>query len=127
MNEHVKIAVPTNGAGGIDAQRSGHFGHADSFTIVDVVAGTIVGDETVMNPPHEHGGCATIVTMLANAGVDSAIVAGMGGGPRSAMSRIGIKALFDDQSPTPRAAVEAFLAGRLAEFGTDNACSGHHH
>ena len=34
MSEQIRIAVPTNGPGGIDGERSAHFGHADSFTIV---------------------------------------------------------------------------------------------
>jgi len=125
MSESIRIAIPTNGPGGIDSERSAHFGHADSFTIIEVADGHIVGDEAIVNPPHSQGGCGMTVTLLANAGVGSAIVVGMGGGPLSAMSRTGMKALFDDQSPTPRAAVEAFLAGKLSEFGGDHICAGH--
>ena len=125
MSEKIRIAVPTNGPGGIDAPRSAHFGHADSFTVVDVIDGQVEGAEAMVNPPHAHGGCGMTVAMLSSAGVDSAIVVGMGGGPLSAMSRSGMKAFFDDQSPTPRAAVEAFLAGKLSEFGGDHVCAGH--
>ena len=121
----LRIAVPTNGAGGLDAERSAHFGHADSFTIVEVLEGRIAGSETVINPPHSHGGCGLTVSMLANAGVGTAIVVGMGGGPLAAMSALDMTPLFDDQSPTPRDAVEAFLAGRLAPFGSDHTCRGH--
>jgi predicted Fe-Mo cluster-binding NifX family protein len=125
VTDTIKIAVPTNGAGGLDAQRSAHFGHADSFTIVDVADGAIVSGAGITNPPHTHGGCGATVTMLAQAGVGTAIVVGMGGGPLSAMRATGMTPLFDDQSPTPRAAVEAFLAGKLAGFGEDNTCRGH--
>jgi predicted Fe-Mo cluster-binding NifX family protein len=125
MNEHLRIAVPTNGPGGIDGERSAHFGHADSFTIVEIVNGEIAGGQVLVNPPHSHGGCGLTVTMLADAGVSSAIVVGMGGGPLAAMSRTGMKALFDDQSRTPRDAVQAFLAGTLNEFGGDHVCAGH--
>jgi predicted Fe-Mo cluster-binding NifX family protein len=120
-----KIAVPTNGDGGLDAQRSAHFGHADSFTIIDVVDDQIVGGDAMANPPHSHGGCGMTVTMLAKAGVDTAIVVGMGGGPLAAMNASNMTPLFDDQSPTPRAAVEAFLSGKLATFGGDHTCRGH--
>ena len=34
-------------------------------------------------------------------------------------------AFFDDQSPTPRSAVEAYLAGNLAAFGSSHTCQGH--
>ena len=46
--------------------------------LMRVVDGAIVGEEALVNPPHERGGCSTIVTMLANAGVGTAIVVGMG-------------------------------------------------
>ncbi len=120
-----KIAVPTNGIGGLDASRSAHFGRADSFTIVDVADGAIVGENTLINPPHVHGGCGTTVAMLARAGVTAAIVVGMGGGPLAAMNANGMTPLFDDESATPRAAVDAFLSGRVVVFGGDNTCRGH--
>jgi predicted Fe-Mo cluster-binding NifX family protein len=120
-----RYAVPTNGAGGIDAPRSGHFGHADSFTVVDVEDGQIIGATALVNPPHEHGGCGAIVQMLAQAGVGTAIVVGMGGGPMGAMQRVGMTALHDATSPTPREAVALVLGGTVVPFGSDNACSGH--
>lgn len=127
MTVHATIAVPTNGAGGADAARSAHFGHADSFTILEIAEGRIVAERALINPPHEHGGCGMTVAMLAQAGVDTAIVVGMGRGPRLAMAEHGIRPLFDDVSPTPRAAVEAFIAGRAVEFGGNHACQGHSH
>jgi len=125
MADTLKIAIPTNGKGGLDGERSAHFGHAESFTIVDVANGEIVGAHVIVNPPHSKGGCGMTVSMLANAGVGTAIVVGMGGGPLSAMKTIGMTPLFDDQSPTPRASVEALLAGKLVGFGADNTCRGH--
>ncbi len=121
------IAIPTDGAGGIDAPRSGHFGHADSFTVVDVVDGVITGAHVLVNPPHEHGGCGMTVAMLAQAGVDTAIVVGMGRGPLAAMTAHGITALFDGDSATPREAVTAYVGGALVPFGQDHSCRGHDH
>jgi predicted Fe-Mo cluster-binding NifX family protein len=123
--ETLRIAIPTSGPGGIDAARSAHFGHADSFTIVEVDDGQIVRDTAITNPPHSHGGFGATVTMLAQAGVGTAIVVGMGRGPLAAMAANGMTPLFDDQSPTPRAAVEAFLGGRRSEFGGQHVCQGH--
>jgi predicted Fe-Mo cluster-binding NifX family protein len=125
MAERIRIAVPTEGAGGIDAPRSAHFGHASSFTIVDAEGGVVTSESTVMNPPHEQGGCAATVAMLADLGVGTAIVVGMGGGPLAAMSSQGMQALFDDQSTTPRQAVEAYLAGGLQLFGLEQQCHEH--
>jgi predicted Fe-Mo cluster-binding NifX family protein len=125
MSHVVHIAIPSNGAGGIDAPRSAHFGHADSFTVIEVVDGAIVGGASFVNPPHSHGGCGQTVAGLAEQGVSVAIVVGMGGGPLSAMNRLGIVAYRDDQSPTPRAAVEAYLRGALTPFDGSHVCSGH--
>ena len=41
MSETMKLAVPSMGEGGLEAERSGHFGHCDCFTIVDIVDGEI--------------------------------------------------------------------------------------
>jgi predicted Fe-Mo cluster-binding NifX family protein len=123
MAEIHKIAIPTEGEGGLDAQRSAHFGHADSFTIVDVVDGVVTGAATLVNPPHEHGGCGATVMLLAQHGVDTTIVVGMGGGPLAAMAASGIAPLFDDANPTPATAVAAFLAGTRVAFGSDNLCA----
>jgi len=125
LSERIRLAIPSNGAGGLDAPRSAHFGHADSFTLVDVVDGQITGGESLVNPPHSQGGCGATVMLLAQAGVGAAIVVGMGGGPLSAMQANGMSALFDDQSPTPRTAAEAYLTGALPAFGGSHVCSGH--
>ena len=63
--------------------------------------------------------------LLAEQGASTAIVVGMGGGPMRAMQANGMVALFDGDSPTPRAAVEAYLAGTLRAFGGDHVCQGH--
>ena len=34
--ENGRIAIPSNGQGGLDGTRAGHFGHCDVFTFVDV-------------------------------------------------------------------------------------------
>lgn len=125
MTQTLRIAVPTEGAGGLTAPRSAHFGHAASFTVVDVVEGQIAGSSVLVNPPHEHGGCGQTVRLLADNGVSVAIVVGMGGGPLSMMQSAGMLPMFDDVSPTPAEAVMAYLAGTLAPFGGKHTCSGH--
>ena len=37
----MKVAIPTMGQGGMDCERSGHFGHCDCFTVVDIQDGEI--------------------------------------------------------------------------------------
>ena len=39
----VRIAVPSEGQGGLDGLRAGHFGHCDVFTLVDIEDGADQG------------------------------------------------------------------------------------
>lgn len=36
------IAIPSNGQGGLDSTRAGHFGHCDAFAFIDVEDGRII-------------------------------------------------------------------------------------
>ena len=57
MTTSIKLAVPTMGVAGLNAERSGHFGHCDCFTVVEIVDGVVSEEATmVANPPHEEGG-----------------------------------------------------------------------
>ena len=58
-----RIAVPSNGAGGLDGLRSGHFGHCDVFTLVDVKDGQIAQVSTIANAEHVQGGCMVPVNL----------------------------------------------------------------
>jgi predicted Fe-Mo cluster-binding NifX family protein len=125
MSDAQRVAVPTEGAGGLDATRSMHFGHATSFTLVDVDGGRIVATSVVVNPPHQQGGCGRTVEMLVGAGVTVVIAGGMGGGPRSGLAAAGVEVCFDPTSETARAAIDAYLAGARDAFGEEHACQGH--
>lgn len=81
MGETMKLAVPTMGEAGLESERAGHFGHCDCFTVVEIADGEITGTSEVANPPHEEGGCMRPVGLLAKAGVDAIVAAGMGMSP----------------------------------------------
>jgi len=121
----LRIAVPTEGEGGADAARSGHFGQAPSYTLIDVTDGAIVATSVLENAPHDHGACGSIVDRLAAAGVGAVIASGMGGGPRAGFAAAGIPVFFDPESSTPRRAVEAYLDGNARSFGDEHQCRGH--
>ncbi len=121
----LRIAVPTEGPGGAEAVRSMHFGRSESFTLLDVADGVIVATAVLENGPHEHGACGSIVERLVGEGVATVIAGGMGGGPRAAFAAAGIPVYFDAESPTPRAAVDAYLAGAQEAFGEAHQCRGH--
>ncbi len=51
-----RIAVPSMDEGGMEGQRSGHFGHCDVFTLVDVEGGEIKQITTIPNQGQVQGG-----------------------------------------------------------------------
>ena len=67
----VRIAVPSEGNGGLDGLRAGHFGHCDVFTLVDVEDGAIKEVSILENKEHVQGGCMVPVNLLAEAKVNS--------------------------------------------------------
>jgi len=50
-----RIAVPSNGEGGLEGTRSGHFGHCDVFTFIDVENGEIKDVSILQNQEHVQG------------------------------------------------------------------------
>ena len=107
----MKLAVPSVGEGGLDAQRSAHFGHADCFTILNIENGAVALDGTIANPPHEEGGCMRPVGILADAGIDAIVAVGMGMRPMQGFAAADITVLHDAESPTVGAAAERVAAG----------------
>lgn len=118
----MKIAVPSLGEGGLDAQRSAHFGHADCFTVVDIVDGEVASVDTIANPPHEHGGCMRPVAMLSEAGIDAIVAAGMGTRPMQGFADAGIAVLHDATTPTVGEVALLAASGELGAMGAEHAC-----
>lgn len=126
MAETMKLAVPTMGKAGLDAQRAGHFGHCDCFTVVEIENGEIKGTSEVANPPHEEGGCLRPVGLLADAGVDAIVAAGMGMRPLMGFNQAGITVYFENQTPIVGDAAKLVAAGSVPVMSADNACNHHH-
>ena len=118
----MKVAIPTMGEGGLDCERSGHFGHCDCFTVVDIDDGKVGAVQVLENPPHEEGGCMRPVSLLADAGIDAIVAAGMGRRPMMGVAQAGITVLFDSTTPGVGAVAELAAAGALPEMGPENAC-----
>lgn len=121
----MKLAVPTMGEAGLDSQRSGHFGHCDVFTVVDIENGEIKGFEAIRNN-HDEGGCLAPVMLLAEEGVDAIVAAGMGMRPLSGFQQAGITVYFENQTPGVGDAAKLVAAGQVPEMSIDTACNHHH-
>jgi predicted Fe-Mo cluster-binding NifX family protein len=122
--EDGRIAVPSTGTGGLDGQRSGHFGHCDVFTLVDVEDGAIKSVTTVANQEHVQGGCMVPVNFLAGHNVNALIVGGIGMRPLMGFRQVGIDVYHDETRPEIRPVVEDLIAGNLPLIGDNQVCGG---
>jgi predicted Fe-Mo cluster-binding NifX family protein len=122
--EEGRIAIPSMGPGGLDGQRSGHFGHCDVFTMVDIENGEIKEVSTVPNQSHVQGGCMVPVNLLAGHNVKALIVGGIGMRPLMGFRQAGIDVYYDATRPEIRPVVEDLIAGKLPAIGEDQVCGG---
>ncbi|MBM9604329.1 NifB/NifX family molybdenum-iron cluster-binding protein [Desulfopila inferna] len=123
----MKIAIPTNAPGGLEAERSGHFGHCDIFTVIDLSSGNEVTDvTTIINEGHEAGGCMAPVTLLQKAGVEAIVVAGLGKRPMQGFNEVGITVYHADQGQLPdvKSVIENLQQNRLVVMHPAQTCQG---
>ena len=119
-----RIAVPSNGEGGLKGTRSGHFGHCDVFTLVDVKDGEIETITTLANQEHVQGGCMVPVNLLAENRVNALIVGGIGMRPLMGFRQVGIDVYHDDQRPEIEPVVMDLIQGKLPQIRNDQVCGG---
>jgi len=119
-----RIAIPSLGNGGLDGQRSGHFGHCDAFTFVDVEDGAIKEVTTVQNEEHVQGGCMVPVNLLASHNVNALIVGGIGMRPLMGFRQVGIDVYYDAERPAIRPVVEDLIQGKLPLITDNQVCGG---
>jgi predicted Fe-Mo cluster-binding NifX family protein len=119
-----RIAVPAMETGGLDGQRSGHFGHCDAFTLVDVENGNITDVTTIPNQGHEQGGCMVPVNVLAGQKVNAIIVGGIGMRPLMGFKQASIDVYFDSTRSDIRPVVEDLIAGELPLMDDNQVCGG---
>jgi predicted Fe-Mo cluster-binding NifX family protein len=120
----IRIAIPSELPGGLDAQRAGHFGRCACFTLVDIAGGAVTEVEVLENAPHTEGGCMAPVLVMAEHNVDAIVVQGIGGRPLMGFQQVGI-AVLAGAGTDVRTSVDAFVKGELPVVGFDSACSHH--
>ncbi len=108
-----RIAIPLS-AGAL-AQ---HFGHCESFALVDVDAdGAIVSRQDTAAPEHQPG---LLPRWLADRGADVILAGGMGSRARELFDACGVRVVVGVRRGRPDELVGEYLAGTL-ETGS-NAC-----
>ncbi len=119
-----RIAIPSNNEGGLNGQRSGHFGHCDVFTLIDVKDGQIINVEILANQEHTQGGCLVPVQLLEAQKVNALVVGGIGMRPLLGFNQAGIDVYYDATHPTIKPVVDALIAGNLQIMEARQSCGG---
>ena len=114
----MKIALPSRGN-----QIDGHFGHCEQFLIYTIEGSTIVSEEK-LTPPAGCGCKSNVIVDLAGMGVTLMLAGNMGDGAAQKLVNNGISVIRGIEG-SPRAAVDAYLAGKLTDSG--KGCSSHEH
>jgi predicted Fe-Mo cluster-binding NifX family protein len=122
--EKGRIAVPSDGTGGLNGIRSQHFGHCDVFTLIDIEKGAIKAESILNNRDHKHGGCMVPVNLLSRNDVNVIIVAGIGRRPLEGFKEVGIDVFIDNEDPKIEPTVAKFLKNELKKMDVDEACGG---
>jgi len=123
----MRVAIPTNSPGGIDAERSDHFGHCDMFTMVEINEKNEIKEvKIIKNGDHEAGGCMVPVKLLQDAGAESIVVGGMGARPMRGFADAGITVYFADRSrmKTVQDVISGLTANQLPIMHADQVCKG---
>lgn len=97
-----------------------HFGHTEQFKLYDVENGAVISAAIVDTNGSGHGALAGF---LKQAGADTLICGGIGGGAQQALADAGIK-LFGGVSGDADQAVVSLLAGKL-DFNPNVMCNHH--
>jgi len=126
MEISMRLAVPSNNPGGMEAGRSDHFGHCDIFTVVDIKEGAVKKIETVNNQEHAAGGCMVPVQFLKDQGVDVIVVGGIGARPLQGFNEVGIAVYFADRNAAKDvgSVVDGMIGKAFPLIHTDQTCQG---
>lgn len=108
----MRIAIPV-----AQERLSLHFGHCESFALVDAEDGNITTQETVPAPEHQPG---LLPKWLGEHGADVIIAGGMGSRAQNLFHEQGIKVVVGAPREEPQKLVADYLAGKLVTG--DNAC-----
>lgn len=98
-----------------------HFGHCENFLFFETENDQILNVESVPNPGHRPG---FLPNFLADNGAKVIIAGGMGGGAVDIFNERGVEVIVG-ASGDARAAVEAYLQGKLVSTGS--VCHEHAH
>ena len=114
----MKIAVATQGNGGLDDIVSPIFGRAYTFTIVEIEGNEIKQVSVNQNPAAMAVGGAgpQAAQILASLGVSAVIAGNFGPNASMALSALGIRMIPGLAGVKVRDAIKQFIEGKISEF-----------
>ncbi len=118
----MKLAIPAESGSGLEAIRSGHFGHAAFFVMVEIEDGAVVSVADVKNVDHDVAGCGGVIEYVLGQNVDAILAAGMGVPPYTRFTNGGVAVYLDQTHAKVADAVAAFIAGECPRMQLDQAC-----
>ena len=118
----MRVAVPCDTPFGLNAQRSGHFGHSAFFTIATIENDEITNVEVVPNVDHDTYGCGGVIDYALSLGIDAIVAAGMGVPPFTRFTNGGVKVYLERTQPIAGEAIKMLIAGEAPEMRLDQAC-----
>ncbi len=114
----MRVCIPTEGSGGLDAPVGEHFGRAPTYTIVDTETGEV---EVLPNESEHMGGSGLPAELLAQAGVDVVLCAGLGWRAKALLEDYGMMVYVGAQG-TAREALEAWEREQLQAATDEEIC-----
>ncbi len=120
----LRIAVPSNGNGGLEGTRAGHFGHCDVFTLIDCENGEIVDVSTLQNEEHVQGGCMVPVNLLTANRVNALLVGSIGMRPLVGFKQAGITVYREAERAEIKPVIIDLIAGKIPEIVDTQVCGG---
>jgi predicted Fe-Mo cluster-binding NifX family protein len=120
----MKLCIPTEDSGGLDARVYEHFGSAPFFTVVDTDTENI---ELLNNRDlsHQHGHCNP-VSSIESRGIDAVVCGGLGKRALARMEQSGFE-VYLSHAGTVRDVVAEQRGGTLRKATMDEACGGQAH
>lgn len=120
----MRIAIPSEAPTGMESMRSGHFGHAPFFTVVEYDDEmNIVSASTVKNVDHDTFGCGGVIDYVLGLGVDGILTVGMGRPPLTRFTNSGVTVYSETQTPIVGDVAKLFAQGKVAVMSPDAACA----
>lgn len=117
----MRVAIPSNSPGGLEAEISPHFGRCDVFTVVEIKEGKVVEVSAVKNQSSHFGFEKTPAEILASSKVDAILTQGMGPKAMQLFANSGI-AIYMTSARRVEDAVRELIENKAKLASLEDAC-----